>query len=537
MNSIRKILDKILEVACILIFGIMTILVVYQVVTRYVFQSPSSWSESVVTYGFIWLAMLGGAYVFGKRDHMAMTFVLDKFHGRVKTIIEMINELIIVLFGIGVLLIGGYAGAMKQMTQADSILPITMGVIYIAIPIAGVAMVVILPTNVALVTCAQKMFTGLNSFPLLAIPFFVLVGNLMNNGGIAIRIIRLAEALCGRLPGALAESNVLANMFFGAISGSGNAAAAAMGGTIGPIEAERGYSKEFSAAVNIASAPTGMLIPPSNALIVFSTVGGSISVAALFMGGYIPGILWGLAVMIVAGYMAKKRGYINTNHVDAATKVKYFVDAIPSLFLIVIIIGGILSGIFTATEASGVAVAYALILGFIYKSIKAKDLPKIILDSARTTVIIVFLIGVSSIMSWIMAYTEIPTIISNAMLTLTNSKVITLLIINVVLLFVGTFMDPTPAILIFTPIFLPICTGFGMSSLQFGIMIVYNLCIGAITPPVGSVLFTGCKVGKVTIEQVIKTLLPFFVAIILVLMIVTYVPAVSEFLPRLNGYI
>lgn len=235
--------------------------------------------------------------------------------------------------------------------------------------------------------------------------------------------------------------------------------------------------------------------------------------------------------------MAKKRGYINTNHVDAATKVKYFVDAIPSLFLIVIIIGGILSGIFTATEASGVAVAYALILGFIYKSIKAKDLPKIILDSARTTVIIVFLIGVSSIMSWIMAYTEIPTIISNAMLTLTNSKVITLLIINVVLLFVGTFMDPTPAILIFTPIFLPICTGFGMSSLQFGIMIVYNLCIGAITPPVGSVLFTGCKVGKVTIEQVIKTLLPFFVAIILVLMIVTYVPAVSEFLPRLNGYI
>lgn len=481
MNSIRKILDKILEVACILIFGIMTILVVYQVVTRYVFQSPSSWSESVVTYGFIWLAMLGGAYVFGKRDHMAMTFVLDKFHGRVKTIIEMINELIIVLFGIGVLLIGGYAGAMKQMTQADSILPITMGVIYIAIPIA--------------------------------------------------------EALCGRLPGALAESNVLANMFFGAISGSGNAAAAAMGGTIGPIEAERGYSKEFSAAVNIASAPTGMLIPPSNALIVFSTVGGSISVAALFMGGYIPGILWGLAVMIVAGYMAKKRGYINTNHVDAATKVKYFVDAIPSLFLIVIIIGGILSGIFTATEASGVAVAYALILGFIYKSIKAKDLPKIILDSARTTVIIVFLIGVSSIMSWIMAYTEIPTIISNAMLTLTNSKVITLLIINVVLLFVGTFMDPTPAILIFTPIFLPICTGFGMSSLQFGIMIVYNLCIGAITPPVGSVLFTGCKVGKVTIEQVIKTLLPFFVAIILVLMIVTYVPAVSEFLPRLNGYI
>ncbi len=402
---------------------------------------------------------------------------------------------------------------------------------------SALAMVVILPTDVAMVTCAQKMFTGLNSFPLLAIPFFVLAGNLMNNGGIAVRIIRFAEALCGRLPGALAESNVLANMLFGAISGSGNAAAAAMGGTIGPIEEERGYAKEYSAAVNIASAPTGMLIPPSNALIVFSTVGGSISVASLFMGGYIPGILWGVAVMIVAGYMAKKRGYVNPNKVDAKTKFKYFVEAIPSLLLIVIIIGGILSGIFTATEASGVAVAYTLVLGFIYKSITVKDLPKIILDSARTTVIIVFLIGVSSIMSWIMAYTEIPTIIATAMMSITSSKVITLLIINIILLFVGTFMDPTPAILIFTPIFMPICVGFGMSTLHFGIMIVYNLCIGAITPPVGSVLFTGCKIGKVTIEQVFKTLLPFFAAIIIVLMLVTFVPGISEFLPRLNGYL
>ena len=402
---------------------------------------------------------------------------------------------------------------------------------------SALAMVVILPTDVAMVTCAQKMFTGLNSFPLLAIPFFVLAGNLMNNGGIAVRIIRFAEALCGRLPGALAESNVLANMLFGAISGSGNAAAAAMGGTIGPIEEERGYAKEYSAAVNIASAPTGMLIPPSNALIVFSTVGGSISVASLFMGGYIPGILWGVAVMIVAGYMAKKRGYVNPNKVDAKTKFKYFIEAIPSLLLIVIIIGGILSGIFTATEASGVAVAYTLVLGFIYKSITVKDLPKIILDSARTTVIIVFLIGVSSIMSWIMAYTEIPTIIATAMMSITSSKVITLLIINIILLFVGTFMDPTPAILIFTPIFMPICVGFGMSTLHFGIMIVYNLCIGAITPPVGSVLFTGCKIGKVTIEQVFKTLLPFFAAIIIVLMLVTFVPGISEFLPRLNGYL
>ena len=402
---------------------------------------------------------------------------------------------------------------------------------------SAMAMMVILPADVALVTCAQKMFTGLNSFPLLAIPFFVLAGNFMNNGGIAVRIVRLAEALCGKLPGPLAQSNIVANMFFGAISGSGNAAAAAMGGTIGPIEEERGYAKEYSAAVNIASAPTGMLIPPSNALIVFSTVGGSVSVAALFMGGYIPGILWGIAVMIVAGYMAKKRGYINTEKVSGKMKLQYFVQAIPSLILILIIIGGILSGIFTATEASGVAVAYAMVLSFIYKSITVKDLAKIVLDSAKTTVIIVFLIGVSSIMSWIMAYTSIPDTIATAMLALTNSKIITLIIINIVLLLVGTFMDPTPAILIFTPIFMPICVGFGMSPIHFGIMLVYNLCIGAITPPVGTVLFTGCKIGKVTIEQVIKTLLPYFAAIIIVLLLVTYIPALSEFLPSLNGYI
>ena len=382
---------------------------------------------------------------------------------------------------------------------------------------SGLAMLIILPFDTAMLTSAQKMFTGLASFPLLAIPFFVLAGNLMNNGGVAIRIIRLGEALCGRLPGALAQSNIVANMFFGAISGSGNAAAAAMGSTLAPVERERGYSAEYSAAVNIASAPTGMLIPPSNALIVFTTVATSTSVAGLFMAGYIPGILWGVSWRV---------------------KGRYFFEAIPSLFLIVIVIGGILSGIFTATEASGIAVAYSLILGLGYRTLKLRDLPGILLTSARTTAIIVFLIAVSSIMSWVMAYTQIPAIISNAMLTLTNSKVVTLLLINLILLFVGTFMDPTPAILIFTPIFLPICVGtYGMSELHFGIMMCYNLCIGAITPPVGTVLFTGCKIGGVTIEQVFKTLLPYFAAIIIVLMLVTFIPVLSEFIPHLTGYI
>ena len=403
---------------------------------------------------------------------------------------------------------------------------------------SAMSMLVILPFRAASVTCAQKMFTGLNSFPLLAIPFFVLAGNIMNNGGIAIRIIHLAEAMCGRMPGSLAQSNIVANMFFGAISGSGNAAAAAMGGTLGPVEAERGYDVKFSTAVNIASAPTGMLIPPSNALIVFTTVATTVSVAGIFMAGYIPGILWGLSVMIVATYTAKKKGYINTERVSMKQKFKYFIDAVPSLLLVVIVIGGILKGVFTATEASGIAVAYALILSFIYKNIKIKDLPEIIFSSAKTTAIIVFLIAVSSIMSWVMAYTDIPGIVARTMLTLTSSKILTLLIINIVLLFVGTFMDPTPAILIFTPIFMPICVNnFGMSALQFGIMLCFNLCIGSITPPVGTILFTGCKIGGTSIEEVLESLIPYFVVIVVVLMMVTYVPAISETLPRIFGYL
>ena len=415
-----------------------------------------------------------------------------------------------------------------------------VGLLVLGAPIAtalgagsGLAMLIILPFDTAMLTSAQKMFTGLASFPLLAIPFFVLAGNLMNNGGVALRIIRLGEALCGRLPGALAQSNIVANMFFGAISGSGNAAAAAMGGTLGPVEKERGYSVEYSTAVNIASAPTGMLIPPSNALIVFTTVATTTSVAGLFMAGYIPGILWGISVMIVAGYMAKKRGYINPDKVSWAVKGKYFLEAIPSLFLIVIVIGGILSGIFTATEASGVAVAYSLILGLGYRTLKLKDLPGILLASARTTAIIVFLIAVSSIMSWVMAYTQIPAMVSNAMLALTDSKIATLLLINLILLLLGCVMDLAPLVLIMAPILLPVVTKFGMSPIQFGVMMMLNLGIGLCTPPVGTALFTGCAIGNMKIEKVSKAMLPLYIPMLITLLLVTFIPALTMTLPEL----
>ena len=402
---------------------------------------------------------------------------------------------------------------------------------------SALAMITILPFGPGIVTCAQKMFTGVNSFSLLAIPFFILAGNIMNNGGIAIRLVNCARLISGRLPGSLAQTNIVANMLFGAISGSGTAAAAAIGGTMAPIELEEGYDKDYVAAVNIASAPTGQLIPPSNTLIVYSTVAGSVSISALFMAGYLPGLLWGIGVMVIAGIMASKRGYRNRDEITLAIVLKTVWAAIPSLLLIVIVIGGILIGAFTATEGSAIAVVYSLLLSFIYRSIKIRDLRKILLDSVKMTAIVIFMIGVSSIMSWIMSFTNIPAIIADVLLGLTNSKIAILLIMNLLLLVVGTFMDPTPAILIFTPIFLPICTSFGMHPIHFGIMIVFNLCIGTITPPVGPILFTGCKVANVKIEEVFKTLLPYFAVTAAILLLVTYVPAISMTIPNVLGLV
>lgn len=400
-----------------------------------------------------------------------------------------------------------------------------------------IAMLLILPFENAMTTSSQKIFSGVNSFSLLAIPFFILAGNIMNNGGIAIKLVNCAKVLSGRMPGALAQTNVVANMLFGAISGSGVAAAAAIGGTLGPLEEKEGYSKEYIAAVNIASAPTGMLIPPSNTVIVYSTVAGSVSVSALFMAGYIPGIIWGLGVMLIAGIMAAKRGYRANEKLTLSVAIRTIIEAIPSLLLIIIVIGGILKGVFTATEGSAIAVVYSLILSFIYRSLKVKQLHKILLDSAKMTAIVIFMIGVSSIMSWLLSFTHIPAIISSGLIGLTDNKIVILLLMNVILLIVGTFMDPTPAVLIFTPIFLPICTSFGMHPVHFGIMMVFNLCIGTITPPVGPILFTGCKVANVKIEEVFKTLIPYFIITIILLLLVTYVPELSMTIPERLGLI
>ena len=426
-----------------------------------------------------------------------------------------------------------------KVTHQTAIVMVVLLVIMLAIGVSisvavglssALAMLCMLDANISFATSAQRLFAGANSFSLIAIPFFILAGNIMNNGGIAERIVNVAKVVAGRMPGALAQSNVVANMLFGAISGSGAAAAAAMGGTIGPMEKKEGYDPVYSAGVNIASAPTGMLIPPSNLMIVYSTIARSVSVAALFTGGYVPGILWGLLVMFLAGVKAKKCGYVAERRIPAK-------DAIPSLLLIVIIIGGIMCGVFTATEASAVAVAYAFVLSLIYKKVNLKGMIKIVVDSAKMTGIITFMIGLSSIMSWVMAFTGLPDLIANGMLSITENRYVILILMNIILLIVGTFMDPTPAVLIFTPIFLPICQTFGMHPVQFGIMVTLNLCIGTITPPVGSILFTGAKVGNVKIEQVFKELLPYFGVILIVLLLTTCIPAISMTLPTAAGLI
>ena len=397
-------------------------------------------------------------------------------------------------------------------------------------------MLVSIPVIPAFTTVAQRMATALDSFSLLAIPFFILAGQIMNQGGIAKRLIRLAKTIVGGLPGGLAHVNIIAAMLFGAIAGSAVAAASAIGGFMGKEMEEEGYSKPFAAAVNITSATTGLIIPPSNILIVYSLASGGVSIAALFLAGYIPGLLIGLSLMLAAGIWAERKGYGRERRSSLAEILRAFLQALPSLMLLVIVIGGIVAGVFTATEASAVAVLYCLVLAFYYQEVSVKDLKPLFLKAVGTTAIVMLLIGTSMSMSWVMAYEHLPERIANGLLAYTESKFAILLAINLVLLFVGIFMDMTPAVLIFTPIFLPVVTTLGMDPVHFGIVMILNLCIGLCTPPVGSVLFVGVGVAGTTISRIIRPLLPLFVVMLLVLLLITYLPGLSTWLPKMFGY-
>lgn len=388
----------------------------------------------------------------------------------------------------------------------------------------------------AFTTFAQRMATALDSFALLAIPFFILAGQLMNQGGIALKLIDFAKVLVGRLPGGLAFVNIMANMLFGAISGSAAASASAIGSFMTPKMTEEGYDKGFSAAVNITSATTGLVIPPSNILIVYSLASGGVSIAALFLAGYIPGILTGLMLMLVAAAFAYRKNYPVGEKIGTKQGILKFLDAIPSLFLLVVVIGGIIGGYFTATEASAIAVLYTLILSIIYKQIKPNHIPGILLRTVGITAIVLFLVGTSMGLSWVMSYANIPQNVSEGLMSISSNKIVLLLIINIVLLLVGIFMDMTPAVLIFTPIFLPVVADLGVDPIHFGIIMVVNLSVGLCTPPVGSVLFIGCSVAKIGIEKVLRPMLPLFAAMIFVLLLVTYFPQISLWLPRIFGF-
>ena len=421
------------------------------------------------------------------------------------------------------------------------------------------------------IVLASKMAGGVNSFSLLAIPFFILAGQLMGRGGLATRLIDFAAALVGRLPGGLAYVNTLTCMLFGSISGSAAAAVSSVGGFMIPEMNRKGYKREFNVAVTTTAATTGLMIPPSNIMIVYS-VAGSGSIAALFMAGVFPGILTGLAIMFVAGIISIFSGYrgevvemekwkpiaatgvvvaligvaIAAGYVDFKVAMWLFCGvvlaalvcfktlrrAFLTLLLILIVIGGILGGIFTATEAAAIAVVYSFLLSVVlYREVKLTQLPSILLESGITTAVVMLLIGASSGMSWIMTMANIPQSVSASLLGMSDNPLVILLTINLVLICVGTFMDMTPAVLIFTPIFLPVVTALGMHPVHFGIMMIANLCIGLCTPPVGTCLFIGCGAGKTTIGKVTPVMMPFFGAMVAALMVITYVPSVSLWLP------
>lgn len=413
-------------------------------------------------------------------------------------------------------------------------LPIALAIIFATL----VTMLMTIDTLPALTTIAQRLAAGIDSFALLAIPFFILSGFLMGQGGIAHRLIAFARVLVGRLPGGLAFVNVISCALFGSISGSAVASTSAIGGFMVPAMEKEGYNRPFSSAVTVTAATTGMLIPPSNILIIYSLASGGVSIAALFIAGYLPGLL---VTVLLIGAAAIYVKHNNIAPVDASTLGPFWpslIGAVPSLLLIALIIGGIILGWFTPTEAGAIAVLYALVLSlYLYKEITVKDLYPILLKSVNTTAIVMLLIGASSAMSWLMSYQQIPQAISETLLTLSENPLLILLIINLTLLIIGTFMDMTPAVLIFTPIFLPVAESLGISPLHFGIMMILNLSIGLCTPPVGSVLFVGCSIGKVSIGDIIKPILPLYAAMVAALILVTAFPAISEFLPQVLGLI
>lgn len=404
----------------------------------------------------------------------------------------------------------------------------------VALCLAASSFITTIYLGIDLAAIVQRMVSGLNSFSLIAIPFFILAGEIMNEGGISRRLINLANVIVGKVRGGLAMVNVLSSTFFGGISGSAVADVSSIGSVLIPMMKKQKYDAEYSVAVTISSAAQGVLIPPSHNMIIYSTAAGGVSVGALFMGGIVPGIALGLILMIFAYAIAVKRNYPKGEPIKREEVPKIVREGLLGLFTAIIIIGGILSGIFTATESAAIGALYAFIISFfVYKDVPISAMGNILKRTVKTLSMVLFLIAASSAFGWLLAFLKVPSKVTDTLLAISPNDFVTLLIINVVLLVLGMFMDMAPLILIATPILLPVAIEAGMDPVQFGVVLILNLAVGLVTPPVGTCLFVGCAIGKIPIEKATKGMLPFYGAMIVILLLITFVPDITLKLPEI----
>lgn len=454
------------------------------------------------------------------------------------------NRLTQAVFGLILLLVVGGLVAVfgvQTMLGPTGALLATFGVtLLLGVPIAfglGIAgLVTILMLGVPPLIVAQRMANGVNSTPLLAIPFFIMAGQLMAEGGIAGRLVDFARVLVGPIRGGLAMVNVVASMLFGGASGSAVGDVSANGSILIPMMKKKGYDTDFAVGITVASSTQGIIIPPSHNAVIYSLAAGGVSIGALFLGGYIPGIMIGLGLMVASYILAIRRGYPSERRPPLRDSLRISLDAIPALAVGFIIVGGIAFGFFTATEAAAIGTVTAFLVGaFIYRELTPRKLWEALLQSVRTISIVIFLIATASAFAWLMAYLRIPSVMASGMLSLTENPFLLLLIINVMLLMLGAIMDMAPLILILTPVLLPIVTAppISMSPVHFGIVLLMNLGLGLTTPPVGTALFVGCAIGKIRIERASKAMLYLWPAMVVVLLLVTYVPWFVTFLPNL----
>ena len=385
-----------------------------------------------------------------------------------------------------------------------------------------------------LMSTMVQLVKGIHSFSLMAIPFFILAGEIMGQGGISKRIIAFTNVLGGRVRGGLAQVNILASTFFGGISGSAIADVSSIGAMMIPMMKDSGYDADYSVDVTITSACQGLIIPPSHNMIIFAVSAGGLSVGKLFLGGMVPGVTLGIALMIVSYVIAVKRNYPKGKKISLREALKVTADAILGLMTAIIIIGGVIGGVFTATESAAIACLYAFIITFfVYREIPLRTIGKILDNSLKTLSMVLALLACCNVFGWLLAYLQVPALVTSALLGISSNRIVLLLLINLLLLALGCVMDMAPLIMITTPILLPVTQSIGMDPIQFGIMMILNLAIGLCTPPVGAVLFVGCSIGKISIEKVTRSLLPFYFAMIAVLLMVTFIPQISLFVPNL----